>query len=145
MSLEGNKYRSPHPQSSFVRKNRIPGKEEPDRLVILGNHRDAWDFGGGDPSLGTAVMLELTRGFGYLLSTGWQPRRTILFCNWDAEEYALVGSEEYVELHEQVLRQQVCYCVVCVCVCVWGGGVTMLTINVGGCVFKCGCSSTVGR
>jgi N-acetylated-alpha-linked acidic dipeptidase len=28
---------------------------------------------------------------------GWRPRRTIVFASWDAEEYALVGSVEYVE------------------------------------------------
>lgn len=34
------------------------GSEEPDRYVILGNHRDAWVFGAMDPSSGTCVMLE---------------------------------------------------------------------------------------
>nr|XP_051227728.1 probable glutamate carboxypeptidase LAMP1 isoform X2 [Lolium perenne] len=37
----------------------IEGKEEPDRYVILGNHRDAWTFGAADPSSGTAALLEL--------------------------------------------------------------------------------------
>jgi hypothetical protein len=32
----------------------ITGAVEPDRYVILGNHRDAWGFGAVDPSTGTA-------------------------------------------------------------------------------------------
>ncbi|KAG8491519.1 hypothetical protein CXB51_014891 [Gossypium anomalum] len=37
----------------------IEGVEEPDRFVILGNHRDAWTFGAVDPNSGTAALLEL--------------------------------------------------------------------------------------
>ncbi|GJM93187.1 hypothetical protein PR202_ga09723 [Eleusine coracana subsp. coracana] len=37
----------------------IEGKEEPDRYVIIGNHRDAWTFGAVDPNSGTAAMLEI--------------------------------------------------------------------------------------
>ena len=37
----------------------IYGSIEPDKLVLLGNHRDAWVFGGADPSSGTAVLMEV--------------------------------------------------------------------------------------
>ena len=37
----------------------IHGSIEPDKLVLLGNHRDAWVFGGADPSSGTAVLMEV--------------------------------------------------------------------------------------
>ena len=37
----------------------IYGNVEPDKLVLLGNHRDAWVFGGSDPSSGTAVLMEV--------------------------------------------------------------------------------------
>ncbi|CAO3596436.1 unnamed protein product [Absidia cylindrospora] len=76
---------------------RINGTEEPDRAVIIGNHRDAWVYGAVDPSSGSAVLLETARVFGELLKTGWRPRRTIIFASWDAEEYGLVGSTEWVE------------------------------------------------
>jgi N-acetylated-alpha-linked acidic dipeptidase len=76
---------------------RIDGNEEKDRWVILGNHRDAWVFGAVDPNSGTSAMLEVGRGFGQLLKQGWKPRRTIILCSWDAEEYGLVGSTEWVE------------------------------------------------
>ncbi len=76
---------------------RIDGNEEKDRWVILGNHRDAWVFGAVDPNSGTSAMLEVGRGLGELLKQGWKPRRTIIFCSWDAEEYGLIGSVEWVE------------------------------------------------
>ena len=39
----------------------MKGSEEPDRYVILGNHRDAWVFGAADPSSGTAALMEVVR------------------------------------------------------------------------------------
>ena len=76
---------------------RIDGNEEKDRWVILGNHRDAWVFGAVDPNSGSSAMLEVGRGFGELLKQGWKPRRTIVLCSWDAEEYGLIGSTEWAE------------------------------------------------
>ncbi|XP_078515472.1 putative N-acetylated-alpha-linked acidic dipeptidase [Lissotriton helveticus] len=81
----------------------IRGAHEPDRYVLLGNHRDAWVFGAIDPSSGTAVMMELSRAMGRLLKDGWRPRRSILFCSWGAEEYGLIGSSEWVEELSKVL------------------------------------------
>ena len=69
-----------------------------DEVIVIGNHRDAWIVGGAaDPNSGSAVMVELSKAFGALLKTGWKPRRTIVLCSWDAEEYGLVGSTEWVE------------------------------------------------
>ena len=76
---------------------RIDGNEDKERWVILGNHRDAWVFGAVDPNSGTSAMLEVGRGLGELLKQGWKPRRTIVLCSWDAEEYGLVGSVEWAE------------------------------------------------
>lgn len=70
----------------------------PDETVVIGNHRDAWIVGGAaDPNSGTAIIVELARAFGKLLAQGWRPRRNIVLCSWDAEEYGLVGSTEWVE------------------------------------------------
>src|SRR5437899_7374834 len=68
---------------------RIRGSELPDEWVLLGNHRDAWAFGGVDPSSGTASMLEVSRALGELKQRSIRPRRTIVVCSWDGEEYAL--------------------------------------------------------
>jgi N-acetylated-alpha-linked acidic dipeptidase len=75
----------------------LPGSAEPDRQVILGNHRDAWTYGAVDPNSGTAAFLETARALAAASKAGWTPRRTILLASWDAEEYGLVGSTEWVE------------------------------------------------
>jgi N-acetylated-alpha-linked acidic dipeptidase len=91
-------------QPYYVTEARIRGSESPDEWVILGNHRDAWVFGGVDPSSGTAALLEMTRGFGALLRQGIRPKRTLVFCSWDGEEYALTGSTEWGEQYAEELR-----------------------------------------
>jgi N-acetylated-alpha-linked acidic dipeptidase len=69
-----------------------------DEVVIVGNHRDAWIVGGAaDPNSGSAVLIELAKAFQKLSATGWKPTRTIVLCSWDAEEYGLVGSTEWME------------------------------------------------
>jgi N-acetylated-alpha-linked acidic dipeptidase len=83
---------------------RIDGNEEKDRWVVLGNHRDAWVFGAVDPNSGSSTMLEVGHGFGELLKQGWKPRRTIILCSWDAEEYGLIGSTEWAEEMADELR-----------------------------------------
>lgn len=84
----------PRPVYDVVAKLR--GSDD-DEWVILGNHHDAWVFGAADPGSGTASMLEAARALGELVRSGWQPRRSILMCEWDAEEPGLVGSTLWVE------------------------------------------------
>lgn len=86
--------------------SRIDGDAEKDRWVIMGNHRDAWTFGAVDPNSGTTAMLEAARGFGSLLKKGWKPRRTIVLCSWDGEEYGLLGSTEWAEEYADELKQK---------------------------------------
>eukprot|EP00029_Vermamoeba_vermiformis_P007026 TRINITY_DN2915_c0_g1_i1.p1 TRINITY_DN2915_c0_g1~~TRINITY_DN2915_c0_g1_i1.p1 ORF type:complete len:752 (-),score=136.81 TRINITY_DN2915_c0_g1_i1:3-2258(-) len=87
-----------------------PQSEDKDQVVLLGNHRDAWVFGAVDPNSGTSVMLEVARSYGELLKTGWKPRRDIIFCSWDGEEYALLGSTAFVERHSNdMLAKAVAY------------------------------------
>jgi N-acetylated-alpha-linked acidic dipeptidase len=88
---------------------KIKGSELPDQWVVAGNHRDAWVFGAVDPSSGTATMLEAVHGFGALLHDGWKPKRTLVFCSWDAEEEGLIGSTEWVEQQGAVLDHAVAY------------------------------------
>lgn len=86
--------------------SRIEGNEDKDRWVIMGNHRDAWTFGAVDPNSGTTAMLEAARGFGQLLQSGWKPRRSIVLCSWDGEEYGLLGSTEWAEEYADELKQK---------------------------------------
>jgi N-acetylated-alpha-linked acidic dipeptidase len=87
----------------------IPGSQFPGEWVVTGNHRDAWVYGAVDPSSGSAAMLETVRATGELLRHGWRPRRTIVFCSWDAEEQGLIGSTEWVEQHMPELQHAVAY------------------------------------
>ncbi|KAG8373996.1 hypothetical protein BUALT_Bualt11G0085000 [Buddleja alternifolia] len=75
----------------------IKGSKEPDRFVLLGNHRDAWTYGAVDPNSGTAALLDIARRLALLMRLGWTPRRTIILCSWDAEEFGMIGSTEWVE------------------------------------------------
>jgi N-acetylated-alpha-linked acidic dipeptidase len=84
----------------------IRGSEQPDDVVIVGNHRDAWIYGGIDPSSGSAALIELARVLGELVRGGWRPRRTILLASWDAEEFALISSTEWGEQHQEWLRRR---------------------------------------
>ncbi len=88
---------------------KVKGSEYPDEWVVAGNHRDAWVYGAVDPSSGTAAMLESVHGIGALIEQGWRPKRTIVFCSWDAEEEGLIGSTEWVEQHAQTLEKAVAY------------------------------------
>jgi len=88
---------------------KIKGSEFPDEWVVAGNHRDAWVYGAVDPSSGTASMLESVHGIGELIHDGWRPKRSMIFCSWDAEEEGLIGSTEWVEQHMQTLDHAVAY------------------------------------
>jgi N-acetylated-alpha-linked acidic dipeptidase len=85
---------------------RIEGNQESDRWVVMGNHRDAWVFGAVDPNSGSSAMLEVARGFGDLLKQGWTPKRSIILCSWDAEEYGLIGSTEWAEENAAELQEK---------------------------------------
>jgi len=90
----------------YVVEARIRGSELPDEWVVLGNHRDAWVFGGVDPSSGTASMMEMTRALGQLKKNGMRPRRTVIVCSWDGEEVGLTGSTEWGEQFADDLRKK---------------------------------------
>jgi N-acetylated-alpha-linked acidic dipeptidase len=93
-------------QPYYVVEGRIRGSDLPDEWVVLGNHRDAWVFGGVDPSSGTASMMEMTRALGQLAKNGMRSRRTIIVCSWDGEEVGLTGSTEWGEQFADELRQK---------------------------------------
>jgi len=90
---------------------RLQGAERPDEWVVLGNHHDAWIYGAGDPSSGTAALLELARVLGDLVREGLRPRRTLIVAFWDAEEMLLGGSTEWVEDHADELLEKAVACI----------------------------------
>lgn len=85
---------------------KLPGSDFPDEWVIAGNHHDAWVNGAQDPISGMVAELEEARAIGELVKKGFRPRRTIIFCAWDGEEPALLGSTEWTEDHQQELKQK---------------------------------------
>ena len=65
----------------------------------------AWVNGAEDPVSGMAATLEEARALGELRKQGWSPKRTIIYCAWDGEEPALLGSTEWAEAHDAELQQ----------------------------------------
>jgi N-acetylated-alpha-linked acidic dipeptidase len=84
----------------------MKGSQYPDEWVIRGNHHDAWVNGANDPISGQAALLEEARAIGELVKTGWRPKRTLVYCAWDAEEPGLMGSTEWVEDHADELQKK---------------------------------------
>jgi N-acetylated-alpha-linked acidic dipeptidase len=84
----------------------IPGTVEPERWVMVGNHRDAWVYGAVDPGSGTAATLEMCRALGAAVKNGWKPRRTLKYASWDGEEYGLVGSTEWAEQNASTIKEK---------------------------------------
>ena len=85
---------------------KIKGSEFPDQWVIRGNHHDGWNPGANDPISGIAAMMEEAKSIGELVKNGYKPKRTLVYCAWDAEEPGLIGSTEWVEDHLAELKQK---------------------------------------
>jgi N-acetylated-alpha-linked acidic dipeptidase len=84
---------------------RLKGTDYPDEIILIGNHRDAWVYGGHDPSSGTACLMELARALGEAKRAGLGPQRTVILASWDAEEFTLTGSTEWGEDNKDWLRE----------------------------------------
>lgn len=85
---------------------KLPGSELPDEWVIRGNHHDGWVNGAEDPVSGMVAEMDEARAIGELYKKGFRPKRTLIFCAWDGEEPALLGSTEWVEHHAEELKQK---------------------------------------
>jgi N-acetylated-alpha-linked acidic dipeptidase len=75
----------------------VRGSEFPNELIIIGGHRDGWGPGTADNVSGSVSVLEAARAVAAEARAGNRPRRTIIFATWDAEEWGLIGSTEFVE------------------------------------------------
>ncbi len=76
----------------------IPGREEPNSIVIVGAHLDSWHpaTGAQDNGTGVATVLETARA---IQSLNRPPRRTLRFILFGGEEQGLVGSTTYAKKH----------------------------------------------
>ena len=75
----------------------LRGSEYPEQYVYIGAHRDSWGAGAADNISGTVSVLEAAQALSDMAKRGERPKRTIVFATWDAEEWGLMGSTEYVE------------------------------------------------
>jgi N-acetylated-alpha-linked acidic dipeptidase len=88
----------------------VRGSDLPEQMVIVGGHRDGWGPGAADNVSGSVSVLEQARAVMDQVRAGHRPRRTLVFATWDAEEWGLVGSTEYVEDDStRLLRGAVAY------------------------------------
>ncbi|PIB25302.1 transferrin receptor-like dimerization domain-containing protein [Maribacter sp. 4G9] len=85
----------------------MKGTEFPDQWVVRGNHHDAWVHGANDPVSGMVALMEEARAVGELAKKGQKPKRSLVYCAWDAEEPGLIGSTEWVEDHKKELQEKV--------------------------------------
>lgn len=88
----------------------LRGTTEPDTVVVVGCHHDAWVNGASDPLAGTICLLESAKMLSDRAKAGERPRRSIVFAAWGAEEFGIIGSTEWVESRaEQLTRNAVAY------------------------------------
>ncbi|HNT22710.1 MAG TPA: M28 family peptidase, partial [Saprospiraceae bacterium] len=85
---------------------KLPGSEYPDEWIIRGNHHDGWVNGAADPISGMVSEMDEARAIGALVKKGFKLKRTLVYCAWDGEEPALLGSVEWTEHHQEELRQK---------------------------------------
>jgi N-acetylated-alpha-linked acidic dipeptidase len=85
----------------------VRGARRPDQWIVIGGHLDAWGPGAEDNVSGSTVVLEVARTFAQLAREGVRPDRTVIFATWDAEEWGLIGSTEWVEDLADSLRTHV--------------------------------------
>lgn len=89
------------PQKSVVLT--IAGSEKPDEVIVLGGHLDSMSGrprapGADDNASGIASLSEVIR---VLLENNYQPKRTLKFIAYAAEEGGLRGSGEIAQSHRQ--------------------------------------------
>lgn len=85
---------------------KMPGTDFPDEWIIRGNHHDGWVNGAADPLSGMVAEMNEAKAIGELAKKGMKPKRTIVYCAWDGEEPSLLGSTEWVEDHQEELKQK---------------------------------------
>ena len=74
----------------------LPGQAGNEEVIVIGGHRDGWGAGAGDNVSGITSILESARAVVRALE-GKAPVRTLMFATWDAEEWGMLGSTEFVE------------------------------------------------
>jgi hypothetical protein len=74
----------------------IPGRENPEEVVVMGGHIDSWDVGQGAQDDGASIVACL-EAVALMKKLGLQPRRTIRVAFWVNEENGGRGGAAYRE------------------------------------------------
>jgi hypothetical protein len=72
----------------------IPGREQPEDVVVMGGHLDSWDVGQGAHDDGASIVAAL-QAVALMKKAGFVPRRTIRVAFWVNEENGGRGGEAY--------------------------------------------------
>ena len=88
------------PRTSWNVVADLPGKGNPNEMVILGCHYDGHDISQGavDPASGMVLVIEAARVLA--LYAGEELKRTVRFLGFGTEEIGLTGAFRYADAHE---------------------------------------------
>ena len=111
--LQESGYYQHIPKSFFANKNveasenvlaYIKGSEKPEEVIVLSAHLDHLGeidgqvyYGADDDGSGTVAIMEIAEAFKTATNNGHQPKRSILFIHFTAEEMGKLGSQFYVD------------------------------------------------
>jgi membrane dipeptidase len=94
----------------------LPGRDPKlkDEYIVMGGHLDHLGIGlngfiyngADDNATSAATLLETAR---VLITSGFKPARSVVFCSWAGEEMGLVGSRFYVDHPVYPLEKTVVY------------------------------------
>ena len=84
----------------------VPGRENPEEVVLLGAHLDSWDLAQGaiDDGAGVAAVMEAGKLIGQLRRPPRRTVRVVLFMN---EENGIDGALAYAKAHAHELNRHV--------------------------------------
>ena len=89
----------------------VPGRSQPDEIVLLGAHLDSWDLGTGalDDGAGCGIVLDTARRMAHAARTDstQAPRRTVRVVLFMNEELGLSGARAYAAAHKSELAKHV--------------------------------------
>jgi len=86
----------------------LKGSTHPDEIIVVGAHYDhlgkydgyIWN-GADDNGSGAIGVVAIAKAF---VAAGIQPKRTVVFANWTAEERGLLGSRYFVDTFKDIKK-----------------------------------------
>jgi len=99
-----NQISGPTPSANVV--GDIPGREDPQQIVVIGGHLDSWDLSSGATDDGTGAVAALAAAQA-IVASGERPRRTVRVVLFTGEEQGLLGSLAYVQTHQKEMANHV--------------------------------------